>query len=240
MDTKRETEDKEAQKKESAAMGAQEYADLPQAFETPELEVGETVYLIDRRWFDNWKSYVQESENIHAGKPYAYFTRERPGEIENNKLFDPRTNKLRTNMYDSIDYNIIKKDTWEYLLAKYGGGPEVTRDVIKSSYGKPAVEVYMKEIWYITTERKEKKLLTISKSKTYKDLKELLCEELGLEKERAMKKMKLYNWYDSYDIETSDVGSEILYDEGDKLDSYTIGDKSIIFVDPYGEYKKVH
>lgn len=240
MSMKRETEDKEALRKEKAAMGAQEYADLPQAFETPELEEGETVYLINRRWFDDWKSYAQESNDIHSGAPYAYFTRERPGEIENDKLFDPKTSRLRPNMYDRVDYCIVKRDTWEYLLDKYGGGPEVTRSVIKSSYGKPTVEVYMKEIWYITAERKEKKPLVISKSKTYRDLKALLCEELALERERAMKQMKLYSWYDAYDIESSDVGSEILFEENDKLDGYAIGDKSIIFVDPYGDYKKVH
>lgn len=233
--------DKESLQKENAAKGAKEYSDLPGAFETqlPEFAEGEEVYLIYNKWFGGWKSYAQESYEIHSNKPYAYFSYERPGEIDNSKLIDPQTNTLRKNLYDNVDFIVLNEATWKYLLDKYGGGPEIKRSVIRSSYGRTTVEVYPKEIWYVTAEQKEKKQLIISKSKTYKDLKVMLCGLLEIEPEKAISKMKIYGWYDGYDVDSGDVGSEILIEDNDKLDGYAIGDKSIIFVDPFGDFKKV-
>lgn len=236
----KDTTTKADKQKECIAQGAEEYSAIaPNGFSSVELKVGTSVCLINHRWYEAWKEYAQESYDIQSKKSYTYFSHERPGELDNAKLLDSKTGQLKAGMYEHVDYDFVAKNVWKYLLERYGGGPEITRDVVCMSYGKQCVEVYPKEIWYITAESEEKKLLTISKSKTFKDLKVMLCGLLGVDEANALSKMKLYNWYDAYSIESGEVGSEVIFEDKDKLDGYAISDKSTIFVDPYGSRKEV-
>ncbi|XP_034296931.1 ubiquitin carboxyl-terminal hydrolase 4 [Pantherophis guttatus] len=113
------------------------------------LRPGESWYLIDSRWFKQWKKYVGfESWDLYnVGEPNLF-----PGPIDNSGLFtDSETQTLKEHLIDELDYVLVSTEAWDKLANWYGcmeGQKPIVRKVVE--YGlfvkHCKVEVYLLEL----------------------------------------------------------------------------------------------
>ncbi|XP_028401307.1 ubiquitin carboxyl-terminal hydrolase 15-like [Dendronephthya gigantea] len=114
-----------------------------------QLSKGETWYLVDSKWFKQWKKYVgYDSWDVDkAGTKTMY-----PGPIDNSGLFaDDNCEKLKTHLIDELDYVLLPVEAWEKLAAWYGlsdGQSAIARQVVEHGmFVKHCkVEVYLVEL----------------------------------------------------------------------------------------------
>uniref|UniRef100_A0A674G7I5 Ubiquitin carboxyl-terminal hydrolase n=1 Tax=Taeniopygia guttata TaxID=59729 RepID=A0A674G7I5_TAEGU len=123
------------------------------------LRPGESWYLVESRWFKQWKKYVgfDNWDMFGAGHPNLFpgpvdnaglF----PGPIDNSGLFgDPQTQSLKEHLIDELDYVLVPTEAWNKLVAWYGcidGQQPIVRKVVE--YGlfvkHYKVEVYLLEL----------------------------------------------------------------------------------------------
>ncbi|CAD8065700.1 unnamed protein product [Paramecium sonneborni] len=75
----------------------------------------QAIYMLDIKWAANYTQYLQNQQsNI-------------PLQITNNNLFidgDIR-NTYRQNLKQDLDFVLMNRNTWQFLIAIYGGGPEI-------------------------------------------------------------------------------------------------------------------
>nr|XP_060621716.1 ubiquitin carboxyl-terminal hydrolase 4 [Anolis sagrei ordinatus] len=110
---------------------------------------GESWYLIDSRWFKQWKKYVgfDSWDLYNVGEPNLY-----PGPIDNSGLFaDSETQTLKEHLIDELDYVLVPTEAWNKLVNWYGcieGQKPIVRKVVE--YGlfvkHCKVEVYLLEL----------------------------------------------------------------------------------------------
>uniref|UniRef100_A0A8D2LAP8 Ubiquitin carboxyl-terminal hydrolase n=1 Tax=Varanus komodoensis TaxID=61221 RepID=A0A8D2LAP8_VARKO len=82
------------------------------------LRPGESWYLIDSRWFKQWKKYVAfDSWDLYnVGEPNLF-----PGPIDNSGLFaDSETQTLKEHLIDELDYVLVPTEAWNKLVNWYG------------------------------------------------------------------------------------------------------------------------
>ncbi|XP_074929058.1 ubiquitin carboxyl-terminal hydrolase 4 isoform X6 [Chelonoidis abingdonii] len=113
------------------------------------LRPGESWYLIDSRWFKQWKKYVGfDSWDMYSvGEPNLF-----PGPIDNSGLFaDPEIQTLKEHLIDELDYVLVPTEAWNKLVNWYGcieGQQPIVRKVVE--YGlfvkHCKVEVYLLEL----------------------------------------------------------------------------------------------
>ncbi|XP_029899537.1 ubiquitin carboxyl-terminal hydrolase 4 isoform X2 [Aquila chrysaetos chrysaetos] len=113
------------------------------------LRPGESWYLVDSRWFKQWKKYVgfDSWDMFGAGDPGLF-----PGPIDNSGLFgDPETQSLKEHLIDELDYVLVPTEAWNKLVRWYGcidGQQPIVRKVVE--YGlfvkHYKVEVYLLEL----------------------------------------------------------------------------------------------
>ncbi|XP_075289205.1 ubiquitin carboxyl-terminal hydrolase 4 isoform X2 [Opisthocomus hoazin] len=113
------------------------------------LRPGDSWYLVDSRWFKQWKKYVgfDSWDMFGAGDPGLF-----PGPIDNSGLFgDPETQSLKEHLIDELDYVLVPTEAWDKLVAWYGcidGQQPIVRKVVE--YGlfvkHYKVEVYLLEL----------------------------------------------------------------------------------------------
>ncbi|XP_053932080.1 ubiquitin carboxyl-terminal hydrolase 4 isoform X2 [Cuculus canorus] len=113
------------------------------------LRPGEAWYLVDSRWFKQWKKYVgfDSWDMFGAGDPSLY-----PGPVDNTGLFDDsETQSLKEHLIDELDYVLVPTEAWNKLVAWYGcldGQQPIVRKVVE--YGlfvkHYKVEVYLLEL----------------------------------------------------------------------------------------------
>ncbi|XP_044307497.1 ubiquitin carboxyl-terminal hydrolase 4 [Varanus komodoensis] len=113
------------------------------------LRPGESWYLIDSRWFKQWKKYVAfDSWDLYnVGEPNLF-----PGPIDNSGLFaDSETQTLKEHLIDELDYVLVPTEAWNKLVNWYGcieGQQPIVRKVVE--YGlfvkHCKVEVYLLEL----------------------------------------------------------------------------------------------
>ncbi|XP_009694331.1 PREDICTED: ubiquitin carboxyl-terminal hydrolase 4-like, partial [Cariama cristata] len=106
-------------------------------------------YLVDSRWFKQWKKYVgfDSWDMFGAGEPSLF-----PGPIDNSGLFgDPETQSLKEHLIDELDYVLVPTEAWNKLVMWYGcidGQQPIVRKVVE--YGlfvkHYKVEVYLLEL----------------------------------------------------------------------------------------------
>ncbi|XP_062825522.1 ubiquitin carboxyl-terminal hydrolase 4-like [Anolis carolinensis] len=110
---------------------------------------GDSMCLIDYKWFMKWKRYVgfESWDLYYAGKPDHY-----PGPIDNSKLFeDSETQTLKKYRMNRVDYEVIPIAAWNKLVSWYGcieGQRPIERKVVEhGKYFKHCeVEVYPSEL----------------------------------------------------------------------------------------------
>ncbi|KAG8128368.1 hypothetical protein E2320_015218 [Naja naja] len=113
------------------------------------LRPGESWYLIDSRWFKQWKKYVGfESWDLYnVGEPNVF-----PGPIDNSGFFtDSETQTLKKHLIEELDYVLVPTEAWDKLATWYGcmeGQKPIVRKVVE--YGlfvkHCKVEVYLLEL----------------------------------------------------------------------------------------------
>ncbi|XP_004676230.1 PREDICTED: ubiquitin carboxyl-terminal hydrolase 4 [Condylura cristata] len=113
------------------------------------LQRGAQWYLIDSRWFKQWKKYVGfDSWDMYNVGEHNLF----PGPIDNSGLFsDPESQTLKEHLIDEMDYVLVPTEAWNKLLNWYGcveGQQPIVRKVVEHGlFVKHCkVEVYLLEL----------------------------------------------------------------------------------------------
>ncbi|XP_019579425.2 ubiquitin carboxyl-terminal hydrolase 4 isoform X1 [Rhinolophus sinicus] len=113
------------------------------------LQRGAQWYLIDSRWFKQWKKYVGfDSWDMYNVGEHNLF----PGPIDNSGLFsDPESQTLKEHLIDELDYVLVPTEAWNKLLDWYGcveGQQPIVRKVVEHGlFVKHCkVEVYLLEL----------------------------------------------------------------------------------------------
>ncbi|KAM5171999.1 ubiquitin carboxyl-terminal hydrolase 15-like [Mantella aurantiaca] len=81
------------------------------------LRRGDTWYLIDSRWFKQWKKYVgfDSWDKYQMGDQNVY-----PGPIDNSGLLkDTDTQSLKEHLIDELDYILLPTEGWNKLVSWY-------------------------------------------------------------------------------------------------------------------------
>uniref|UniRef100_A0A8B9J1N5 Ubiquitin carboxyl-terminal hydrolase n=1 Tax=Amazona collaria TaxID=241587 RepID=A0A8B9J1N5_9PSIT len=108
---------------------------------------GESWYLVDSRWFKQWKKYVGfDSWDMFGAGDLSLF----PGPVDNSGLFG-ETQSLKEHLIDELDYVLVPAEAWNKLVMWYGcmdGQQPIVRKVVE--YGlfvkHYKVEVYLLEL----------------------------------------------------------------------------------------------
>ncbi|XP_035665297.1 ubiquitin carboxyl-terminal hydrolase 15-like isoform X2 [Branchiostoma floridae] len=117
-----------------------------------ELKKGDTWYLVDAKWFKQWKKYVgYDSWDMYGMGDQATF----PGPIDNAALYkEPQTpdcRHLKEHLIDELDYMLLPTEAWDKLVSWYGmvnGQQPIARKVVEHGmFVKHCkVEVYLMEL----------------------------------------------------------------------------------------------
>ncbi|KAM6981471.1 ubiquitin carboxyl-terminal hydrolase 4 [Aplochiton taeniatus] len=113
------------------------------------LRKGDEWFLIDSRWFKQWKKYVgfDSWDMYNVGEHSLY-----PGPIDNSGLFsDHETQVLKEHLIDELDYVLVPTEAWNKLVNWYGcleGQEPIVRKVVEHGmFVKHCkVEVYLLEL----------------------------------------------------------------------------------------------
>ncbi|XP_076133204.1 ubiquitin carboxyl-terminal hydrolase 11 [Alosa pseudoharengus] len=106
-----------------------------------ELRAGDSWYLVERRWFEQWKEYVKTGDQNSSSFP---------GQIDNTELFeDLDSYHLKERLVENEDFVLIPAEAWRNLLAWYGlvdDQPALERKVVDLP-STVKVEVYPVEVF---------------------------------------------------------------------------------------------
>uniref|UniRef100_A0A8C1XFX6 Ubiquitin carboxyl-terminal hydrolase 15 n=1 Tax=Cyprinus carpio TaxID=7962 RepID=A0A8C1XFX6_CYPCA len=113
------------------------------------LRRADTWYLVDSRWFKQWKKYVgfDSWDKYQMGEQHVY-----PGPVDNSGLLtDGDVLGLKQHLIDELDYILLPADGWNKLLSWYGLSPgqePIARKVVEQGmFVKHCkVEVYLTEL----------------------------------------------------------------------------------------------
>ncbi|XP_053572728.1 ubiquitin carboxyl-terminal hydrolase 15 [Bombina bombina] len=113
------------------------------------LRRGDTWYLIDSRWFKQWKKYVgfDSWDKYQMGDQNVY-----PGPIDNAGLLkDSDTQSLKEHLIDELDYILLPTEGWNKLVSWYtmmeNQEPIARKVVEQGMFVKHCkVEVYLTEL----------------------------------------------------------------------------------------------
>ncbi|XP_035238511.1 ubiquitin carboxyl-terminal hydrolase 4-like [Anguilla rostrata] len=113
------------------------------------LRKGDEWFLIDSRWFKQWKKYVgfDSWDMYNVGEQSLY-----PGPIDNSGLFsDQESQSLKEHLIDELDYVLMPTEAWNKLVSWYGclqGQRPIVRKVVEHGmFVKHCkVEVYLLEL----------------------------------------------------------------------------------------------
>ncbi|MEQ2284142.1 hypothetical protein AMECASPLE_018509 [Ameca splendens] len=106
-----------------------------------ELQAGDSWYVVDRRWFEQWKEFVESGDQNSSSFP---------GQIDNTELFeDLDSYHLKERLVENEDFMLVPAEAWHKLLLWYGmtdGQPALERKVVDLP-STLKVEVYPVEIF---------------------------------------------------------------------------------------------
>ncbi|XP_010864114.1 ubiquitin carboxyl-terminal hydrolase 11 isoform X1 [Esox lucius] len=106
-----------------------------------ELRAGDTWYLVERRWYEQWKEYVETGDQNSSSFP---------GQIDNTDLFEELDSyHLKERLVENEDFVLVPAEAWHKLLSWYGmvdDQPALARKVVDLP-STVKVEVYPVEIF---------------------------------------------------------------------------------------------
>uniref|UniRef100_A0A672ZXT6 Ubiquitin carboxyl-terminal hydrolase n=1 Tax=Sphaeramia orbicularis TaxID=375764 RepID=A0A672ZXT6_9TELE len=89
-----------------------------------ELRAGDSWYVLERRWFEQWKEFVESGDQNSSSFP---------GQIDNTELFeDLDSYHLKERLVENEDFVLVPAEAWHKLLSWYGmvdGQPPLERKV---------------------------------------------------------------------------------------------------------------
>ncbi|GCB66809.1 hypothetical protein scyTo_0010148, partial [Scyliorhinus torazame] len=91
--------------------------DTAALMKTP-LKKGDTWYLVDSRWFKQWKKYVgfDSWDKYQMGDQNVY-----PGPVDNSGLLKGGDSQsLKEHLIDELDYILVPTEGWNKLVSWYG------------------------------------------------------------------------------------------------------------------------
>lgn len=78
---------------------------------------GDSWFLIERRWYDTWKRYVNNDD----GSFDAFNKNLDPGPVDNTPLLDTKDKtKLKEKLLEHADYMLLPQAGWDVLVKRYG------------------------------------------------------------------------------------------------------------------------
>ena len=203
-----------------------EYKRLYKDFDPDNLVANELFFVIAKTWWSNWIQYI--NSNDAGGVLHAH----RPGSINNSNLLERDQLRLHANLTEKKEYMIITEPLWDALYHWYGGGPIISRRVIKAYNKKLELELYplLLHICTLNAEGIPKPCdqLLSSKVQTVERVKKRICQILDYEPRRC----RLWVLEDNYD----DV--VLLKDERQTLEELELCEESMILIEQMNESGK--
>ncbi len=82
------------------------------------LEVGQTYYVINAKWYRAWKDYVKHKDDDEE------LPEERPDRIDNADLLEKTKSddgvlQLRMGIQERYDYDLVHEEEWKLLYSWY-------------------------------------------------------------------------------------------------------------------------
>ncbi|KAL3649237.1 ubiquitin-specific protease [Castilleja foliolosa] len=161
-------------------------------------KVGDTFYLINQRWWQDWLEYVNQNQtsNVSDGSSLEHHgsvsltALKRPSYIDNSDLIDesvPEDSTMGTELHDTLvegtDYILLPQEVWNQLYScRYGGGPILARRVINTGLSKTelSVEVYPLRLQLHLMPKGDRTAIRISKKETIGELHRRACDMFDL------------------------------------------------------------
>ncbi|XP_065576578.1 ubiquitin carboxyl-terminal hydrolase 15-like [Artemia franciscana] len=109
------------------AMTRSKIADIKQQLNKP-LVKGEKWYLVDRKWFDQWKKYVNLDGQDESDTQEIY----NPGPLDNSSILG-KSGNLKPKLSEKEDYEVVPESVWNYFNQTFGRMPKqepISRQVI--------------------------------------------------------------------------------------------------------------
>ncbi|KAM9752836.1 LOW QUALITY PROTEIN: ubiquitin carboxyl-terminal hydrolase 11-like [Menidia menidia] len=104
-----------------------------------ELRAGDSWYVVDRRWFEQWREFVEKEDQNSSSYP---------GPIDNTELFEDLDGGRLKECVGGEDFLLLPEGAWSRLLRWYGlveGQPALERKVV-SLAGSLQVEVFLVQL----------------------------------------------------------------------------------------------
>ncbi len=109
------------------------------------------MYCVDKKWWDQWTTYVGWNWNDDADVSYSRTLRHRPFELSSEKLLDRCSEffvggtlgsyeLMKNDLKKDSDYVLLPPGVWDILYELYAGGPPLPRMIVKKTSGKMAQE----------------------------------------------------------------------------------------------------
>ncbi|XP_072175057.1 ubiquitin carboxyl-terminal hydrolase 4-like [Diadema setosum] len=182
--------------------------------DTP-LVKGDTWYLIDSRWYKQWKKYVgYDSWDVYNMGNDA----SNPGPVDNSGIFvDGQVGTLKEHLIDELDYVLVPTEAWNLLTKWYGvvaNQPPMPRKVVE--YGMFVkhckVEVYLMEFKLCEHSEPDKVISQkFSKADTIETIENEMRKLFNIEEE---KETRIWNKYMSNTYEQLSKRENTVQDAG--------------------------
>jgi len=181
------------------------------------LKKDDTWYLVDTKWFKQWKKYVgwDHWDTSSIGEKSA-----NPGPIDNSGLFKEGSNEfLKEGLIDELEYALIPKEGWKKLFEWYGlvdGQKPVARKVIEQGmFVKHCkVEVYQLELKLAMYNDPDAENITMRQFSRCETIDYIIDEMKPMFKIKEDKPCRLWNKYMSNTYEELDKTESTLQDVG--------------------------
>uniref|UniRef100_A0A3P8PEN6 Ubiquitin carboxyl-terminal hydrolase n=1 Tax=Astatotilapia calliptera TaxID=8154 RepID=A0A3P8PEN6_ASTCA len=140
-----------------------------------ELRAGESWYVVDRRWFDQWKEFVETGDQNSTSFP---------GQIDNAELFeDLDSYHLKDRLVEDEDFVLVPAEAWHKLLSWYGmvdDQPPLERKVVDLP-STLKVEVYPIEIFLCLHSNMENAVTTkFSRTDSIHSIQRAMCQAFSV------------------------------------------------------------
>ncbi|KAJ4934901.1 hypothetical protein JOQ06_007682 [Pogonophryne albipinna] len=140
-----------------------------------ELRAGDSWYVVERRWYEQWKEFVETGDQNSSSFP---------GQIDNTELFeDLDSYHLKERLVENEDFMLVPAEAWHKLLAWYGmleGQPPLERKVVDLP-STLKVEVYPVEIFLCLHSNMENVITAqFSRTDSIHSIQRAMCEAFSV------------------------------------------------------------
>nr|XP_020515702.2 ubiquitin carboxyl-terminal hydrolase 11 [Labrus bergylta] len=140
-----------------------------------ELRAGDSWYVVERRWYEQWKEFVETGDQNSSSFP---------GQIDNTELFeDLDSYHLKERLVENEDFMLVPADAWHKLLVWYGvvdAQPPLERKVVDLP-STLKVEVYPVEIFLCLHSNMENVITAqFSRADNIQSIQRAMCEAFAV------------------------------------------------------------